>query len=133
MGLDCCCAGARFLKDVAGAQLLVDPFCGHGTMLAMANAIGLNSLGVEISKRRCMRAKSLNLSSKMHLVSKGIAKINTGPEYKVKSDVHVHRGEAGSAAMKAEDTRAGAPEAAVDAAASRACGSDVSAADGDRG
>lgn len=82
VGLDCCYAGVRFLKDIAHAKLLVDPFCGRGTMIAMANTLGMSSMGIEISKRRCGRALLLDLSGKLHLLSKAISKINTGVDYK---------------------------------------------------
>jgi hypothetical protein len=35
-----------------------DPFCGYGTVLAVANALGLDSLGVDLSARMCRRARA---------------------------------------------------------------------------
>ncbi|CAM9207848.1 unnamed protein product, partial [Ectocarpus fasciculatus] len=61
IGLDSCYAGVRFLRDVIGAGVLVDPFCGRGTTLAMANALGMAALGVEISRRRCSQAARLHV------------------------------------------------------------------------
>jgi tRNA G10 N-methylase Trm11 len=39
--------------------LIFDPFCGVGTVLAVANALGLEALGVEKSKKRCEQARVL--------------------------------------------------------------------------
>jgi hypothetical protein len=61
--------GVRFLRDVAGASLIFDPFCGQGTVLAMANALGMHALGVEISPKRSKKAERLDLSKRLHLVS----------------------------------------------------------------
>jgi cobalt-zinc-cadmium efflux system outer membrane protein len=33
----------------------VDPFCGHGTVLAVSNAMGLDSIGVELGGKRARR------------------------------------------------------------------------------
>jgi hypothetical protein len=38
---------------------VVDPFCGVGTMLAVANGHGLDAIGVELSRRRAARAMKL--------------------------------------------------------------------------
>ena len=47
----------------------MDPFCGQGTVTAMANALGVDSVGIEISPKRCRRASSLDLTSKLELIS----------------------------------------------------------------
>jgi hypothetical protein len=61
MGADVCCAVARFLVEHTAARVVVDPFCGVGTMLAAANAAGLSAVGVELSRRRAARARTLAL------------------------------------------------------------------------
>jgi SAM-dependent methyltransferase len=43
-------------------RTVVDPFCGFGTVLAVANALGLDAIGVDRSKRMCQRARRLRLS-----------------------------------------------------------------------
>eukprot|EP00933_Yihiella_yeosuensis_P030065 TRINITY_DN23738_c0_g1_i1.p1 TRINITY_DN23738_c0_g1~~TRINITY_DN23738_c0_g1_i1.p1 ORF type:complete len:334 (+),score=58.62 TRINITY_DN23738_c0_g1_i1:154-1155(+) len=40
-------------------KMIVDPFCGHGTVLAIANKLGMDSLGVEKNKSRCKAARNL--------------------------------------------------------------------------
>ena len=36
---------------------VLDPFCGVGTVVALANAMGLDSTGVEVSAKRVRKAK----------------------------------------------------------------------------
>ncbi len=76
IGLDCCYAGVMFLKEIAKATILVDPFCGQGTTLAMANALGMNARGVEISPKRCRKASKLKIKSKhLDLIAPSIKSI----------------------------------------------------------
>jgi hypothetical protein len=56
MGREVCEAIARFLTRSSATDTVVDPFCGHGAMLAVANAHGLHSVGVERSKKRAKKA-----------------------------------------------------------------------------
>jgi len=57
MGAAACEAAVRFVASV-GARTVVDPFCGLGSVLAAANAHGLDAIGVELSRRRARRARS---------------------------------------------------------------------------
>ncbi|MCA9675014.1 MAG: SAM-dependent methyltransferase [Kofleriaceae bacterium] len=61
MGVAACQAAARFLIEQTACRVVVDPFCGVGTMLAVANAHGLDAVGVELSKRRVRKARRLTL------------------------------------------------------------------------
>lgn len=61
MGVDICEAVATFLLKHTGARTVVDPFCGMGTMLAVANRRGLDAIGVELSRKRAERAQALTL------------------------------------------------------------------------
>jgi hypothetical protein len=61
MGRAACEAVARFLLDHTACRTVVDPFCGVGTMLAVANAHGLDAVGVELSPKRAERARRLVL------------------------------------------------------------------------
>lgn len=83
--MDCCYAGVKFLKDVVKGGCLVDPFCGHGTTIAMANALDMNAIGVEISFKRCGKARRNNMCGKLHLVSKSIRQISIEPHSKNKN------------------------------------------------
>jgi hypothetical protein len=59
MGSAACSAICRFLVTHTPSRVVVDPFCGRGTMLAAANAHGLDALGVEITKKRAALARRL--------------------------------------------------------------------------
>jgi len=59
MGVEACAATCRFLLAETGARAVVDPFCGVGTMLAVANAHGLDAVGVELSAKRAEQARGL--------------------------------------------------------------------------
>ena len=61
MGIEVCEAVARFLVAETACRVVVDPFAGLGTMLAVANAHGLDAVGVELSKKRARRAETLSL------------------------------------------------------------------------
>ena len=58
MGSAACEAAVTFVASI-GARTVVDPFCGYGSVLAIANAHGLDAIGVELSKRRVARARKL--------------------------------------------------------------------------
>jgi hypothetical protein len=62
MGRAACEAVAGFLLAHTACRTVVDPFCGLGTMLAVANAHGLAAVGVERSAKRAERARRLQLS-----------------------------------------------------------------------
>ena len=49
----------RFARDQVGAKIIFDPFCGVGTVLAVANALGLDALGVEKARKRAEAARVL--------------------------------------------------------------------------
>jgi hypothetical protein len=62
MPMTACVAACRFLLDATTCRVIVDPFCGHGTILAVANAHGLGAVGVEASAKRVRKARALTLS-----------------------------------------------------------------------
>jgi hypothetical protein len=59
MPVEACVAVARFLVAHTACRTVVDPFCGLGTMLAVANVHGLDADGVERSPKRAERARRL--------------------------------------------------------------------------
>lgn len=59
MGTDACRAVTSFLIAHTQCRTIVDPFCGVGTMLAIANAEGLDAIGVELSRKRAEKARTL--------------------------------------------------------------------------
>ncbi|HEX5050225.1 MAG TPA: SAM-dependent methyltransferase [Planctomycetota bacterium] len=61
MGLEAAHAAVLWLRDHAGARCIVDPFCGVGTALAVANHHGLDAIGIERAPGRAAKARTLTL------------------------------------------------------------------------
>ncbi len=61
MGVEVCMLVARFIAECTESTTVINPFCGHGSMLAAANAFGLAAIGIERSKKRSEFAKTLQL------------------------------------------------------------------------
>jgi hypothetical protein len=59
MGVEACAVACCYLIANTAARTIVDPFCGRGTVLAVANALGLNAIGVDIGAKRCRTARAL--------------------------------------------------------------------------
>ena len=59
MGVGACHVACRYLLDETATRLVVDPFCGRGSVLAVANALGLDAIGIDVSARRCSAARKL--------------------------------------------------------------------------
>ena len=59
-GVEAALHACRFVASL-GATELVDPFCGSGTVLACANHVGLQALGVDLSPKRCRHAGLMEL------------------------------------------------------------------------
>lgn len=62
MGVQACLAACRFIQEHTPTRTVVDPFCGHGTVLAVANALGLDAVGVELSRKRAKKARALRVT-----------------------------------------------------------------------
>jgi hypothetical protein len=61
MGILACALACRFVLEATPASVIVDPFCGRGSVLAVANALGLDAIGVDHSDRCCRAAKALSI------------------------------------------------------------------------
>jgi hypothetical protein len=64
MGVRAAGHAVRFARDFVGPVLgrepvVVDPFCGVGTVLAVANTLGLGAIGVERNRKRAEEARAL--------------------------------------------------------------------------
>lgn len=59
MGTAACEEACRFLLRSTQCRVVADPFCGVGTALAVANAYGMDAVGVERSPKRAARARLL--------------------------------------------------------------------------
>ncbi len=63
MGVRAAGHAVRFAREQAGARMIFDPFCGVGTVLAVANALGLRALGVEKARKRAEQARALAVTA----------------------------------------------------------------------
>jgi hypothetical protein len=54
-----CELACRYVLSHTATRTVVDPFCGVGTVLAVANSLGLDALGVEIANKRARKARTL--------------------------------------------------------------------------
>jgi hypothetical protein len=61
MGINAALIAIRFAIQTAQAQVIYDPFCGRGTVLAVANALGCNSIGFDIDEDQCAHARVLQV------------------------------------------------------------------------
>ncbi|PTL84977.1 SAM-dependent methyltransferase [Vitiosangium sp. GDMCC 1.1324] len=61
MGVQACLVACRYVLDNTPTRTIVDPFCGHGTVLAVANDLGLDAVGVELSRKRARKARALRM------------------------------------------------------------------------
>ena len=61
MGVAACLDACRFIQAETRTRTVVDPFCGYGTVLAVANGLGLDAVGVDLSSRMCRRARTLRI------------------------------------------------------------------------
>jgi cyclopropane fatty-acyl-phospholipid synthase-like methyltransferase len=61
MGVKACVDACRFVLTETTTRTIVDPFCGWGTVLAVANALGMDAVGVDLSTRMCRRARTLQI------------------------------------------------------------------------
>ena len=59
MGLDACKVAIDFIKTKINPEEILDPFCGQGSVLKIANENGFDSVGVEILREQCKKAKLL--------------------------------------------------------------------------
>lgn len=59
MGVRAAAHAVRFVRDQAKARVVLDPFCGVGTIPAVANALGVDALGVEKARKRAEQSREL--------------------------------------------------------------------------
>jgi hypothetical protein len=62
MGLEACRFACDFILKNTMTRTIVDPFCGHGTVLSAANELGLDSIGVDIFPKRAKKARTLQVA-----------------------------------------------------------------------
>jgi hypothetical protein len=65
MGVEACRLACDYVCSHTTTRTVVDPFCGLGTVLAVANARGLDAIGVELVKKRARKAQRLELAAEL--------------------------------------------------------------------
>lgn len=58
MGSRACELACRYLRDETPTRTVVDPFCGRGSVLAVAARMGFDVLGIDLSAKRCRVART---------------------------------------------------------------------------
>jgi hypothetical protein len=61
MGIEACRFACKYILNQTSTRTVVDPFCGHGTVLVAANESGLDAVGVDISRKRAKKSRTLQL------------------------------------------------------------------------
>ena len=62
MGLEVSLFAANFILKHTNTKTLINPFCGEGSVLAAANYLGLDAVGIDRSPKRVKKAKELKIS-----------------------------------------------------------------------
>jgi hypothetical protein len=57
MGTEACRVACEYVLRHCATRTIVDPFCGRGAVLAVANALGLDAVGVDVVARRVRAAR----------------------------------------------------------------------------
>jgi len=57
MGETACRVACQFLRLDTQTRTIVDPYCGRGTVLRVANSFGFDALGIDRSPKRCRAAR----------------------------------------------------------------------------
>jgi hypothetical protein len=60
MGVAACRVACEYVREATETRVIVDPFCGRGTVLAVANDLGFDAIGVDISAKRCRAARGFS-------------------------------------------------------------------------
>jgi hypothetical protein len=71
MGVAACRVACTYLRDETPTRVIVDPFCGRGTVLAIANDLGFDAVGIDISAKRCRAARAATSSKLAELAKLG--------------------------------------------------------------
>ena len=63
MGMTACTVACRFVRENTNTVTIVDPFCGRGTLLAVANDLGFDAIGVDLGGKRCRAARNARVET----------------------------------------------------------------------
>lgn len=63
MGFQACKIACEFIRRETDTHTIINPFCGQGSILAVANFLGFNAIGIERSPKRARSAQVLNATA----------------------------------------------------------------------
>jgi hypothetical protein len=63
MGFHACRVACEFILNQTKTRTMINPFCGYGSALAVANSIGLDAIGIERSPKRAERARLMQVNA----------------------------------------------------------------------
>lgn len=61
MGVEACKLACEMVQAYTNSTTVLDPFCGHGTVLAVANEMGLDAIGVDHKQKYTSIAQKLGI------------------------------------------------------------------------
>ncbi len=64
MGFEACKVALEFVRTETQTHTIINPFCGQGSILAVANSLGFHAVGIEKSPKRAEHARKLQVDSK---------------------------------------------------------------------
>ena len=59
MGYNACRFAVEYVKEKKVSDTILDPFCGRGSVLKIANDLGMKSMGIDIDIKQVEHAKNL--------------------------------------------------------------------------
>lgn len=79
-GLEVCILCVAFLRYIVNTSCIINPFCGHGTILAVSNYFGVPCVGIEVMPKRARKALSRDLRNQINSLPIEKLKILLGSE-----------------------------------------------------
>lgn len=62
MGVEACLMIAKFIKNQTSSKIVINPFCGLGSMVSVLEAFEIESIGIEKSSKRAREAMKTQFS-----------------------------------------------------------------------
>lgn len=62
MGVEACMMIAKFLSEQVNPEVVINPFCGMGSLVSVLEAYQLNSIGIERSRKRADKAREIKFN-----------------------------------------------------------------------
>jgi hypothetical protein len=94
-GLEACVLCIAFLRYVVNATCIINPFCGQGTILAVADYFGVPSVGIEIMAKRARKAQCKDVRSRIDAIPRERLRSLLGGEISRQLGLETSTGETG--------------------------------------